>query len=159
VGNTRVTKVGVVERGKLQRCEALEDQKDCGSKLFKVQGGAGGRFYQFRALPQPPYRGLWGALSTSSQGGCDFRECGATQHSRGRDSENDPERSACTCQLSEVWVRCLAMMQLHSASRKAPPFNPNHLRGAACDAVFVLVLAKARFRLARAKPKRHNGHG
>ena len=69
------------------------------------------------------------------------------------------ERSACTCQLSEVWVRCLAMMQLHSASRKAPPFNPNHLRGAACDAVFVLVLAKARFRLARAKPKRHNGHG
>ena len=47
MGNTRVTKVGVVERGKLQRCEALEDQKDCGSKLFKVQGGAGGRFSNF----------------------------------------------------------------------------------------------------------------
>ena len=41
MGNTGVTKIGVVERGKLQR-EALEDQKDCRSKLFKVQGGAGG---------------------------------------------------------------------------------------------------------------------
>jgi hypothetical protein len=37
-----VTKIGVVERGKLQRGEALEEQKDCGSKLFKVQGGVGG---------------------------------------------------------------------------------------------------------------------
>jgi hypothetical protein len=42
VGNTGVTDIGVVERGKLQRGEALEEQKDCGSKLFKVQGGAGG---------------------------------------------------------------------------------------------------------------------
>ena len=50
-------------------------------------------------------------------------------------------------------------MELHSASRKAPPFNLDHLRGAACDAVFVLVLAKTRLRLARAKPKRDNGHG
>jgi len=41
VGNTGVTKIGVVERGKLQRGEALEEQKDCGSKLFKVQGGVG----------------------------------------------------------------------------------------------------------------------
>jgi len=38
VGNTGVTKVGVVERGKLQRDEAPENQKDCRSKLFKVQG-------------------------------------------------------------------------------------------------------------------------
>ena len=50
-------------------------------------------------------------------------------------------------------------MQLHSASRKAPPFDLNHLRGAACDAVFVLVLAKARLRLVRAKPKRDKGRG
>jgi hypothetical protein len=50
-------------------------------------------------------------------------------------------------------------MQLHSASRKAPPFDLNYLRGAACDAVFVLVLAKTRLRLARAKPERDNGHG
>jgi hypothetical protein len=42
VGNTGVTKVGVVERGKLQRDEAREDQKDCRNKLFSVQGGAGG---------------------------------------------------------------------------------------------------------------------
>ena len=42
VGNRGVTKVGVVERGKLQRYEALEDQKDCRSKIFRVQGGAGG---------------------------------------------------------------------------------------------------------------------
>jgi hypothetical protein len=59
--------------------------------------------------------------------------------------------SACTCQLSEVRVGGIAVMQLHSASRKAPPFNLDHLRGAACDAVFVLVLAKARLRRARAK--------
>jgi hypothetical protein len=32
-----VTKIGVVERGKLQRGEALEEQKDCGSKLFPVR--------------------------------------------------------------------------------------------------------------------------
>jgi hypothetical protein len=37
-----VTKIGVVARGKLQRDEAREDQKDCRSKIFKVQGGAGG---------------------------------------------------------------------------------------------------------------------
>jgi hypothetical protein len=43
---------------------------------------------------------------------------------------------------SEVWVGSLAVMQMHSASRKAPPLNLNHLRGAACDTVFVLVLAK-----------------
>jgi hypothetical protein len=42
VGNTGVTKTRVVERGKLQRDEGLEDQKDCGDKFFKVQGGAGG---------------------------------------------------------------------------------------------------------------------
>jgi hypothetical protein len=42
VGNTGVTKVGVVERGKLQRDEAREDRKVCRSKLFKVPGGAGG---------------------------------------------------------------------------------------------------------------------
>ena len=42
MGNRGVTKVGVVERGKLQRYEALEDQEDCGSKRFKVQSGAGG---------------------------------------------------------------------------------------------------------------------
>ena len=42
VGNTGVTKVGVVERGKLQRYEAREDRKDRCGKLFKVQGGAGG---------------------------------------------------------------------------------------------------------------------
>ena len=119
--------------------------------------GQGGDFPISRLTSTALSRVMGRAINLKSK--CDFRECGATQHSRGRDSENDPERSACTCQLSEVWVRCLAMMQLHSASRKAPPFNPNHLRGAACDAVFVLVLAKARFRLARAKPKRHNGHG
>jgi hypothetical protein len=67
--------------------------------------------------------------------------------------------SACTCQLSEVWIGSFAVVELHSASRKAPPFNLNHLRGAACDAVLVLVLAKARLRLARAKPKRDKGHG
>jgi hypothetical protein len=50
-------------------------------------------------------------------------------------------------------------MQLHSASRKAPPLNLDHLRGAACDAVFVLVLAKARLRLTRTKPKRDKAHG
>jgi hypothetical protein len=65
--------------------------------------------------------------------------------------------SACTCQLSEVWVGSLAVMKLHSASRKAPLFNLNHLRGTACDAVLVLVLAKARLRRARAKrDERHD---
>ena len=65
--------------------------------------------------------------------------------------------SACTCQLSEMWIGSFAVMQLHSASRNALPFNLNHLRGAACDAVFVLVLAKACLRLARAK--RDKAHG
>ena len=41
MGNTGVTKIGVVECGKLQRDEAREAQKDCRSKLFRVQGGAG----------------------------------------------------------------------------------------------------------------------
>jgi hypothetical protein len=50
-------------------------------------------------------------------------------------------------------------MKLHLASRKAPPFNLNHLRDAACDAVFALVLAKAGLRLARVKPKRDKAHG
>jgi hypothetical protein len=58
-----------------------------------------------------------------------------------------------------MWIGSFAVMQLHSASRKAPPFDLNHLRGAACDAVFVLVLAKARLRLVRAKPKRDKGRG
>jgi hypothetical protein len=76
--------------------------------------------------------------------------------------DSEPARwglSACTCQLSEVWVGSLAVMQLHSASRNATPFNLNHLRCAACDAVFVLVLAKAGLRLARAKTKRDKAHG
>jgi hypothetical protein len=42
VGNTGVTKRRVVESGMLQRDEARDDQKDCRSKLFEVQGGAGG---------------------------------------------------------------------------------------------------------------------
>ena len=42
LGNTGVTQMGVVERGMLQRDEAREDQKDRRSKLFKMQGGAGG---------------------------------------------------------------------------------------------------------------------
>ena len=64
--------------------------------------------------------------------------------------------SVCPCQFSEVWVGSFAVMKLHSASRKAPPFDLNRLRGAACDAVLVLVLAKARLRRARAK--RDEGH-
>ena len=42
MGNTEVKQMGVVEHGMLQRDEAREDQKDRRSKLFKVQGGAGG---------------------------------------------------------------------------------------------------------------------
>ena len=41
LGNTGVTKIGVVERGKLQRDEALEDQKDCRSKLIECRVGQG----------------------------------------------------------------------------------------------------------------------
>ena len=42
LGNSGVTKVGVVERGTLQRDEAREDQTDNRSNVFKVPGGAGG---------------------------------------------------------------------------------------------------------------------
>ena len=67
--------------------------------------------------------------------------------------------SACTCQLSEVRVGSLAVTQLHSATRKARLIKRpcNRPRGAACDTVFVLVLAKACLRLARAK--RDKAHG
>jgi hypothetical protein len=50
-------------------------------------------------------------------------------------------------------------MQLHLATWTAPPSNLNHLQGTACDAVSVLVLAKARLRLARAKYKGDKAHG
>ena len=42
MGNTGVTEMRVVERGKLQRGEAREDQKKRRGKRFRVQGGAGG---------------------------------------------------------------------------------------------------------------------
>jgi len=41
VGNSGVTKVGVVERGALQRDEAREDRKDSRGNVLKVQSGAG----------------------------------------------------------------------------------------------------------------------
>ena len=41
LGNTGVTKTGVIERGTLQRDEAREDQIDIRSKACKVSGEAG----------------------------------------------------------------------------------------------------------------------
>ena len=42
MGNSGVTKVGVVERGTLQRDEAREDQTDNRGNLFKMQSEAEG---------------------------------------------------------------------------------------------------------------------
>jgi hypothetical protein len=41
VGNTGVTKIGVVERGTLQRYEVREDRLDRCDKILRVQSGAG----------------------------------------------------------------------------------------------------------------------
>ena len=42
VGNTGVTKVGVVERGELQRYEVSEERIFRRDRTLKVQSGAGG---------------------------------------------------------------------------------------------------------------------
>ena len=41
LGNTGVTKVGVVERGTLRRDVACEDKEDCRGKILEVRSGAG----------------------------------------------------------------------------------------------------------------------
>ena len=41
MGNTGVTKVGVVERGALQRDDAREDRIDSRGKIIELQGEAG----------------------------------------------------------------------------------------------------------------------